>query len=81
MADVTYNTASFTALVNTIAALSHSAIDGQKPLIIVGYKERDPEERTLWAMLSDIGISLHKIAQRDGAGGAPVEIWVGQQAA
>ena len=82
MADVTYNTASFPSLVRTLKVLtsggdpeSHS---GRLPLILLGYKERDAAERSLWDMARNIGITVEKVGERPGAGGNPVEIWVGR---
>lgn len=45
------------------------------PMVLLGYKERDVAERSLWDMVGDIGISLEKIGERAGAGVHPVEIW------
>lgn len=75
MADVTYNTASFPSLVRTLSKLLR--INAKPPVVILGYKERDPAERTLWEMAREIGITFDKIGERNGAGGAPIEIWVG----
>lgn len=75
MADVTYNTASFPSLVRTLSKLLR--ISAKPPVVILGYKERDPAERTLWEMAREIGITFDKIGERNGAGGAPIEIWVG----
>ena len=75
MADVSYNTSSFPSLVRT---LSHLVTLGSKPpVILFGYKERDLTERTWWDIAAQAGIKFDKIGQRVGAGGAPVEIWVG----
>lgn len=73
MSDVTYNTASFPALVGTLSRLimfSLSVAPAKPPLIILGYKERDVAERTLWEMAEKIGIHFEKVAQIPGAGGA-----------
>jgi hypothetical protein len=76
MADVTYNTAAFPALVRTLCALLRGP--GRRPMALLGFKERDPDERTLWPMLADAaGLTLKKVGERSGAGGAPVEIWIG----
>lgn len=83
MADVTYNTASFPVLIRTlknVLALHDSTGQSHKPdppLILLGYKERDPAERTLWDMARGIGIDFARVGERVGAGGAPVEIWLG----
>ena len=75
MADVTYNTASFPSLIRTLASLAKS--DGHTaPLVILGYKQRDPAERTLWKMAADIGLHFIQVGNRTGAGGASVEIWL-----
>ncbi|KAG6907137.1 hypothetical protein DXG01_010356 [Tephrocybe rancida] len=76
MADVTYNTASFPSLVATLSRLLK--LGKKPPLVILGYKERDATERTLWSLVSDIGLSLQKIGESPGAGGAPVEVWLGE---
>jgi len=75
MADVTYNTSSFPALIRTLSNLVK--LGTKPPIILLGYKERDPEERTLWELARNIGISFKQIGERKGAGGAPVEIWLG----
>ncbi|KAG0705597.1 putative methyltransferase-domain-containing protein [Suillus ampliporus] len=80
MADVTYNTASFPALIGTLSRLimfSMSVTPAKPPLIILGYKERDAAERTLWDMAEKIGIHFEEVAQVSGAEGSPVEVWVG----
>lgn len=80
MADVTYNTASFPALVGTLSRLimfSMNVAPTKSPLIILGYKERDVAERTLWEMAEKIGIRFEEVAQIPGAVGTPVEVWVG----
>jgi len=76
MADVTYNTASFPWLVRTLAQLIQ--LGTKSPVVLVGYKERDPAERILWDMASEIGLYFQRIGERAGAGGAPVEIWLGR---
>ncbi len=82
MADVTYNTASFPALVGTMKKLSSlpDSSEGSRrpPLVLLAYKERHPDERTLWSMIKGIGLSLTEIARIPGAGGAPVEIYLGK---
>ncbi|KAH9928793.1 putative methyltransferase-domain-containing protein [Amylocystis lapponica] len=79
MADVTYNTASFSALVRTLSKLlGLPRTSTSPPLILLGYKERDPAERTLWVMAREIGIAFEKVGERRGAGGETVEIWIGQ---
>ncbi|KAK7683348.1 hypothetical protein QCA50_013610 [Cerrena zonata] len=79
MADVTYNTASFPSLVRTLQNLVHnSSGKARSPLLLLGYKERDPAERTLWEMAETVGITFEHIGEREGAGGAPVEVWLGR---
>jgi hypothetical protein len=76
MADVTYNTASFPSLIRT---LSEVICLGNKPtIVLMGYKERDVAERTLWSLVSEIGLDLEKVGMHPGAGGVPVEIWLGR---
>lgn len=80
MADVTYNTASFPALIGTLSRLirfSMSVAPAKPPLIVLGYKERDAAERILWGMAEKIGIRFEEVAQIPGAEGTPVEVWVG----
>ena len=75
MADVTYNTASFPSLVRTLAQLIR--LGPRPPLVLLGYKERDVAERTLWNLVAEIGLKFEKISELTGAGGTPVEIWLG----
>lgn len=114
MADVTYNTSSFPALLRTIASLlalsnytepdvaSDNAGDDDDgddpgsrrererekakrgddggPLVLLAYKERDPAERQLWDMMvRETGIVLVCVGRLAGAGGLPVEIWLGKR--
>lgn len=82
MADVTYNTASFPSLIRTVSSLiEHTkAMSQPPPLIVLGYKERDPDERTLWSMMKDqLGVTLRQVGECPGSGGAPVEVWIGTQ--
>lgn len=85
MADVTYNTDSFPSLIRTLSNLTRPDIahaersaPRQSPLIILGYKERDSSERTLWSLIQEIGIDLEKVGVVKGAGQEYVEIWIGQ---
>ncbi|KAL1410337.1 DNA-dependent ATPase fun30 [Vanrija albida] len=76
-ADVTYNTASFPALVDTLERLLKPA-DGPAPLLLLAYKQRDAAERELWNMLAARGIGtvlVGKIAGAEEEG--QVEVWVG----
>jgi len=74
MADVTYNTASFPSLVRTLLRLIR--LGTNPPLVLLGYKERDVAERTLWNLAAEIGLEFEKISELPGAGGTPVEIWL-----
>jgi hypothetical protein len=76
LADVTYNTAAFPSLVRTIGSILRGSTP--PPLVLLGYKERDPDERKLWDLASAIGVRLVKKAESTGAGGDPVEIWIGK---
>jgi protein N-lysine methyltransferase METTL21D len=108
MADVTYNTSSFPALLRTLASLlalsaaphhhhhhHHVADDADDdererdrhdgdPLVLLAYKERDPAERQLWDMMAardseEMGVVLECVGKQAGAGGLPVEIWLGKK--
>lgn len=76
MADVTYNTASFPSLINTIARLSKRS--PKPPIVLLAYKERDPDERKLWDMALGIGLQFTEVTTLDGAGGQPIEIYAGK---
>ena len=81
MADVTYNTASFPSLIRTLESLTRLRDphgDRPPPLVLLGYKERDAAERSLWDMAREIGISFESVGARTGAGGNAVEIWMGR---
>jgi hypothetical protein len=73
MADVTYNTAVFPALVRTQKKLMEA--DSRRPRVIMGYKERDTGERELWAMAKEAGIDFELIAEKPGSSGRAVEVW------
>ena len=84
MADVTYNTAAFPSLIRTVSDILRLRAEARKQdatlketMILLGYKERDPAERTLWGMMQEVGVHLEKVDERRGAGGDPVEIWIG----
>ncbi|KAI0083752.1 putative methyltransferase-domain-containing protein [Irpex rosettiformis] len=82
MADVAYNTASFASLIRTmdrILSLGDNSDQTSSPLVLLGYKERDATERSLWDMLLSIGVELKKIGEKVGAGGCPVEVWIGRR--
>jgi hypothetical protein len=74
MADVTYNTSSFPSLIRTLSNLVR--MGPEPPLVLLGYKERDPDERKLWDMAKSVGIIFEKVGERKGRGGAPVELWL-----
>ncbi|KAF9642791.1 hypothetical protein BDM02DRAFT_3105222, partial [Thelephora ganbajun] len=69
VADMTYNTASFPSLVRTLSSpvrlnANHSR---SPPAVILGCKERDPDERLFWSMLkSEVGIRLEKVGKCEG---------------
>lgn len=80
MADVTYNTASFPALISTLSRLvefSKSKRADRRPFILLGYEERDVAERTLWNTVKEVGIDLEQVGVVNGVGGAAIEIWIG----
>lgn len=65
-ADVTYNTASFPALIKILKALLQPISDVESPLLLLAYKQRDPGERELWKMAEDAGIKLEKLMDLEG---------------
>jgi hypothetical protein len=79
---VTYNTASFPSLLRTLSSLVRLNAENSRPppLVILGYKERDPDERLLWGMLaSEVGIRLEKVGECEGwPESTPVEFWAGR---
>ncbi|KAI0668028.1 hypothetical protein C8Q78DRAFT_267729 [Trametes maxima] len=77
MADVTYNTASFPSLIRMLSALVRLSPPSKPPVIVLGYKERDQAERTLWDMAEEIGVAFKKVGGRAGAGGRAIEAWIG----
>ena len=102
MADVTYNTSSFPALLRTLASLlapsaaHHRGVADDADssdddpgaqerghgdsLVLLAYKERDPAERQLWDMMTrETGVVLECVGKEVGAGGLPVEIWLGRR--
>jgi len=76
MSDVAYNTDSFSALLSTTSKLLQ--IGEQPPVILLGYKERDEAERSLWNMMENIGVRLEMIGSRQGFADPPIEIWYGK---
>jgi hypothetical protein len=91
MADVAYNTSSFPALLSTLTSLlalsdhddgDAAAVEAREPLVLLAYKERDPGERRLWDMMArHVGLALEQVGSEAGAGGPPVEIWMGKKGA
>ncbi|KAG8772196.1 hypothetical protein FRC12_003206 [Ceratobasidium sp. 428] len=78
MADVTYNTASFSALLDTVVALLNGpGSSSSSPMILLAYKCRDAAERTLWRDAAARGVSFVQIDSARGAGEPAVEIWLG----
>ncbi len=74
---MTYNTSSFPALLKTLNNLLKLAPHAR---IVLAYKERHDSERAVWPMLeAQVGLQIHKVDQVPGAGGAPVEIWIGRR--
>ncbi len=78
MADVTYNTESFPALRATLVRLVSAS--SSPPVILLGYKQRDEAERTLWTMTKEYGIEFKQLDEIAGAGGAPIEVWIADNA-
>ena len=85
MADVTYNTDVFPALIRTLArirctthGLSQDTEDTEPhkvPPILFAYKERDPAERALFDLCKVIGIQFKLLSHIPGAGGNPIEVY------
>ena len=79
---MTYNTASFPSLLRTLSSLTQLNVERSRspPIIILGYKERDPDERSLWGMLEgEMDIHFEKVAACGGwPDSTPIEFWVGQ---
>ena len=79
---MTYNTASFPSLLRTLLYLVQLNVKCSRspPVVILGYKERDPDERSLWGMLgSEVGIHLEKVGECEGwPESTPIELWIGQ---
>ncbi|CAE6483846.1 unnamed protein product [Rhizoctonia solani] len=78
MADVTYNTASFTALLDTVTGLLRGpSAPGSSAIVLLAYKCRDPAERTLWIDALSRGITFVQVDTIRGAREPAVEIWLG----
>lgn len=91
-ADVTYNTASFPALVKTLKVLLQANSDTRPPLLLLAYKQRDSGERELWKMAEEAGIKLDRLMdlqghettmkvpelEEGGEADGGIEIWVGR---
>lgn len=77
-ADVTYNTASFPALIATLERLlKPQGEEEETPLLLLAYKQRDASERDLWTMLAARGIGAVMVDKVVGAEEhGQVEIWV-----
>jgi len=51
---------------------------GQRPPLLLAYKQRDEAERELWVMLQKEGITLERVDEISGAESEGfVEIWEG----
>ncbi|CAE6438440.1 unnamed protein product [Rhizoctonia solani] len=78
MADVTYNTASFGALLDTVTGLLRDqSAPGVSAIVILAYKSRDPAERTLWIDAQSRGIVFVLVDTVKGVTEPAVEIWLG----
>ena len=79
---MTYNTSSFPSLLRTLSSLVKLNAENSRPppVVILGYKERDSDERSLWGMLgSEVGICLEKVGECEGwPESTPTEFWIGQ---
>jgi len=80
MADVTYNTASFPSLIRTLSNLVqlNATKNVETLVILLDYKERADEARTLWEMARGFGVVFERVGERAGSGGKEVEVWVGK---
>jgi hypothetical protein len=71
MSDVTYNSAVFDALLETVERL----ITQDKGIfILMGYKKRDEAEDTIWDMFQSHGINFELVEEIQGLGGSAVTI-------
>lgn len=76
---MTYNTASFPALVRTLRSLLKPSHRPERRKLLLAYKQRDEGERKLWDMLGESEIGMELLEKIPGAapGEGEVEIWVG----
>ncbi|QRW08036.1 hypothetical protein RhiLY_07035 [Ceratobasidium sp. AG-Ba] len=74
MADVTYNTSSFNALLDTVISLLSRSVF---PIILLAYKCRDMAERTLWSDAAARGVLFTQVDTVRGVREPEVEIWLG----
>ncbi|CAE6511174.1 unnamed protein product [Rhizoctonia solani] len=78
MADVTYNTASFGALLDTVTGLLRGpSASGSSAIVLLAYKCRDPAERTLWTDALAQGVTFVQVDTVKGVREPAVEIWLG----
>ncbi|KDN49754.1 hypothetical protein RSAG8_01819, partial [Rhizoctonia solani AG-8 WAC10335] len=78
MADVTYNTASFEVLLDTVTGLLRGpSAPGLSAIVLLAYKYRDPAERTLWIDAQSRGITFVLVDTVKGVREPAVEIWLG----
>jgi len=76
MSDVTYNTASFPALLKTLKSLLTLSPHAR---VILAYKERHSTERDAWPLFEkEAHLSFVKVEELTAAGGPPTEIWLGR---
>jgi len=86
MADVTYNTDIFPALIQTLGRIRHATLGPSEPTIdterhkappiLLAYKERDPAERALFDLSNEIDVQFKLLSHIPGAGGNPIEVYV-----
>lgn len=86
MADVTYNTDIFPALIQTLGRIRHATLGPSEPTngterhkappILLAYKERDQAERALFDLSNEIDVQFKLLSYIPGAGGNPIEVYV-----
>ena len=80
MPDVTYNTSLFPSLLRTLSSLIKLNVENSRspPVVILGYHERDLDERSLWGMLeNEVCICLEKVGECEGwPESTPIEFWM-----